>query len=67
MAFTYDFFTRTVYTEIISSEQEVASAMPSNFDMGGLSQAFTNPTEIFCMLDKNGDGRFKIIIRTIWY
>jgi len=56
-----------VYPEIMSSEQEVASAMPSNFDMGSLSQAFTNPTEIFCMLDKNGDGRFKIIIRTIWY
>ncbi len=57
MAFTYDFFTRTVYTEIMSSEQEVANAMPSNFDMDGLSQAFTNPTEIFRMLDKNGDGR----------
>jgi hypothetical protein len=55
-----------VYTEIISSEQEVASAMPSNFDMGRLSQAFTNPTEIFRILDKNGDGRVTKLAKFIF-
>ena len=39
------------------SAQETADALPSSFDMGGLSNAFSNPTQIFGMLDKNNDGR----------
>jgi Ca2+-binding EF-hand superfamily protein len=41
----------------MSSEEEVAKALPSNFDVSGLSNAFSNPTQAFRMLDKNGDGR----------
>ncbi|CAF2911568.1 unnamed protein product [Rotaria sp. Silwood2] len=41
----------------MSSEREAADALPSSFDVGGLSNAFTNPTEAFRMLDQNGDGR----------
>jgi Ca2+-binding EF-hand superfamily protein len=41
----------------MSSAQEAANALPSGFDMGSLSNAFNNPTEIFRMLDKNNDGR----------
>jgi len=41
----------------MSSEQEVANALPSNFDINGLSKAFGNPTEAFRILDKNDDGR----------
>jgi Ca2+-binding EF-hand superfamily protein len=39
------------------TEKEAASALPSSFDMAGLSNAFSNPAEAFRMLDKNGDGR----------
>ena len=42
---------------IMSSEKEVADILPSNFDVGGLSSAFSNPTQAFRMLDKNSDGR----------
>jgi Ca2+-binding EF-hand superfamily protein len=41
----------------MSSAQEAANALSPNFDMGGLSNAFNNPTQIFSMLDKNNDGR----------
>ena len=41
----------------MSSEQDVANQIPSSFDISGLSNAFSNPTEAFRMLDKNGDGR----------
>lgn len=41
----------------MSSAQEAANALPSNFDIHGASGAFSNPTEIFRMLDKNNDGR----------
>ena len=44
----------------MSSEQEIAKALPSNFDASGLSQAFSNPTEAFKLLDKNGDGRVTV-------
>jgi len=39
------------------SEEETANALPSNFDVGGLKNAFSNPTQAFRMLDQNGDGR----------
>ena len=41
----------------MSSAHEAADALPSSFDMNGLSNAFSNPTQAFRMLDKNGDGR----------
>lgn len=41
----------------MSSANEAADALPSSFDMGGLSNAFSNPKQAFQMLDKNGDGR----------
>lgn len=41
----------------MSSAHEAADALPSDFDMNGLSDAFSNPTQAFRMLDKNGDGR----------
>ncbi|UJR13974.1 hypothetical protein I4U23_000977 [Adineta vaga] len=41
----------------MSYEQEAANALPSKFDVAGLKNAFSNPTEAFRMLDKNGDGR----------
>jgi Ca2+-binding EF-hand superfamily protein len=41
----------------MSSAKEAANAIPSSFDMGGLSNALNNPTQIFSMLDKNNDGR----------
>ena len=41
----------------MSSEAEAVNALPSNFDTHGLSKAFSSPTQIFRMLDKNGDGR----------
>ncbi|CAF1144020.1 unnamed protein product [Rotaria sp. Silwood1] len=41
----------------MSSEREVADALPSNFDTNGLSNAFKNPAQAFRMLDQNGDGR----------
>ncbi len=44
----------------MSSEQEIAKSLPSNFDVEGLSNAFSNPTEAFNMLDKNGDGRVTV-------
>ena len=44
----------------MSSEQEIAKALPSNFDVQGLSNAFSNPAEAFSMLDTNGDGRVTI-------
>lgn len=42
---------------IMSSANEAADALPSDFDVGGLTNAFNNPTQAFRMLDKNGDGR----------
>lgn len=39
------------------SKGEAASAIPSNFDIDGLTNAFSNPVEAFRMLDKNGDGK----------
>ncbi|CAF1327634.1 unnamed protein product [Adineta steineri] len=39
------------------SEQETANALPSNFDVAGLKNAFNNPTQAFQMLDKNNDGK----------
>jgi Ca2+-binding EF-hand superfamily protein len=41
----------------MSSAQEAANALPSSFDMNGLTNAFSNPVQAFRMLDKNGDGR----------
>ncbi|CAF1228408.1 unnamed protein product [Adineta steineri] len=41
----------------MSSAHDVANAIPSNFDMAGLSNAFSNPQEAFRILDKNNDGR----------
>jgi len=41
----------------MSSAQEAANALTSSFDMNGLSNAFSNPAQIFSMLDKNNDGR----------
>ncbi|CAF1623819.1 unnamed protein product [Rotaria sp. Silwood1] len=41
----------------MSSAHEAANALPSNFDLGGLSNAFNNPAQVFSMLDKNNDGR----------
>lgn len=40
----------------MSSANEAANALPSNFDMSGLSNAFSNPDQIFRMLDQNGCG-----------
>jgi Ca2+-binding EF-hand superfamily protein len=39
------------------SASEAANALPSDFDMSGLSDALKNPMQAFRMLDKNGDGR----------
>jgi Ca2+-binding EF-hand superfamily protein len=39
------------------SAQDVAKALPSNFDLHGLTDTFNNPMQAFRMLDKNGDGR----------
>lgn len=41
----------------MSSAQDAANALPSNFDMGALEGALSNPTAVFRMLDKNNDGR----------
>lgn len=41
----------------MSSAQEAADALPSNFDLGGLTSAFNNPARLFSILDKNNDGR----------
>lgn len=41
----------------MSSAHEAANALPSSFDVAGLSDAFKNPTQAFNMLDRNGDGR----------
>ena len=41
----------------MSSAHEAADALPSSFNMSGLSNAFSNPMQAFRMLDKNGDGR----------
>jgi Ca2+-binding EF-hand superfamily protein len=41
----------------MSSEQDVADTLPTNFDNDGLLKAFNNPPEALLMLDKNGDGR----------
>jgi Ca2+-binding EF-hand superfamily protein len=41
----------------MSSSHEAAHAIPSSFDINGLTNAFSNPAEAFRMLDKNGDGR----------
>ena len=39
------------------SAHDAASALPSDFDVSGLTNAFSNPMQAFRMLDKNGDGR----------
>jgi hypothetical protein len=39
----------------MSSAREAANVLPSSFDMGSLSNALNNPTQIFSMLDKNND------------
>lgn len=36
---------------------EAASALPSDFDVSGLQDAFSNPMQAFRMLDNNGDGK----------
>ncbi|CAF0743319.1 unnamed protein product [Rotaria sp. Silwood1] len=41
----------------MSSANEAANALPSNFDVNGLKNAFSNPIQAFRMLDKNNDGR----------
>ena len=41
----------------MSSKNEAANALPSSFDVDGLTGAFSNPMQAFRMLDKNGDGR----------
>lgn len=41
----------------MSSEHEAANALPTSFNAQGLSDALSNPTQAFRMLDKNGDGR----------
>ena len=41
----------------MASEYEAADALPSDFDMNGLSRAFGSPSQIFRLLDKTGDGR----------
>ncbi|CAF1068302.1 unnamed protein product [Rotaria sordida] len=41
----------------MSYDQEAADALPSSFDIGGLSNALMNPAQAFNMLDQNGDGR----------
>lgn len=41
----------------MSSAHEAADALPHNFDLNGLSDAFSNPMQIFSMLDQNNDGR----------
>ncbi|CAF2407042.1 unnamed protein product [Rotaria sp. Silwood2] len=41
----------------MSSAHEAANALPSNFDVNGLTNAFSNPIQAFRMLDKNNDGR----------
>jgi Ca2+-binding EF-hand superfamily protein len=41
----------------MSSAHEAAQALPSSFDMAGLTNAFSNPTQAFRMLDQTGDGR----------
>ncbi|CAF3463444.1 unnamed protein product [Rotaria socialis] len=41
----------------MSSAHEAANILPSNFDIGGLSNALNNPAQVFSMLDKNNDGR----------
>ena len=44
----------------MSSAHEAAEALPSNFDTHGLSNALSNPTQVFQMLDKNGDGKVTV-------
>lgn len=41
----------------MSHAHEAANALPSNFDVNGLTNAFSNPAQAFRMLDKNNDGR----------
>lgn len=41
----------------MSSEQDVANALPASFDANGLKSALSNPREAFRILDRNGDGR----------
>jgi Ca2+-binding EF-hand superfamily protein len=41
----------------MSSAHEAANSLPSNFDINGLTNAFSNPAEAFRILDKNNDGR----------
>ena len=43
--------------DIMSSAHEAANALPSSFDISGLSDAFSNPMQAFRMLDNNGDGK----------
>jgi Ca2+-binding EF-hand superfamily protein len=41
----------------MSSAHEAAHALPSSFDLAGLTKAFSNPAQALRMLDKTGDGR----------
>ncbi|CAF1586232.1 unnamed protein product [Rotaria magnacalcarata] len=41
----------------MSVEQEVADALPDDFDLYGLTKAFNNPLEALKLLDSNGDGK----------
>ncbi|CAF4123948.1 unnamed protein product [Rotaria magnacalcarata] len=41
----------------MSVEQEVADALPGDFDLYGLTKAFNNPLEALKLLDSNGDGK----------
>jgi Ca2+-binding EF-hand superfamily protein len=38
------------------SAQEAADALPSNFDVTGLTSALSNPQQALRMLDRNNDG-----------
>lgn len=39
------------------SEHDAAKALPTDVDVNGIADAFSNPAQIFAMLDKNSDGR----------
>ena len=47
----------TEYTTAMSFEQEVADALPDDFDLAGLTEAFNNPLEAFKILDSISDGK----------
>lgn len=41
----------------MSTEREAAKVIPSDIDINGITDAFSNPAQIFGMLDKNNDGK----------